>query len=139
VSGGAGNDTITGGTGDDLLLGGDGNDAVSGGAGHDVLVGGIGSDRLIGGAGHDVLISGSVSGSVSLGALRVVGADWVASRATTCEEEETVDELVSGTDGDWLTGSAGSDWFIINVDDIITDLHEGLSRGGQGDVVTYVS
>lgn len=62
--GGAGNDTIDGGSGHDLiygmagndsLLGGDGNDFLWGGSGNDVIKGGIGNDWLYGEAGADDL------------------------------------------------------------------------------------
>jgi Ca2+-binding RTX toxin-like protein len=67
IDGGAGNDTITGSQGADLLLGGDGNDTVIGGRGNDVaLLGngndtfiwnpGDGSDTVEGGAGTDTLV-----------------------------------------------------------------------------------
>lgn len=55
---GGGNDTLTGGTGDDLLLGYRGDDVLSGGSGADTLEGGRGNDRLIGGAGVDTLQGG---------------------------------------------------------------------------------
>jgi Ca2+-binding RTX toxin-like protein len=45
-----------GGAGDDVLIGGAGNDALSGGAGDDVLIGGPGQDVLDGGVGDNVLI-----------------------------------------------------------------------------------
>jgi hypothetical protein len=53
--GGAGNDTLTGGAGDDRLYGGLGANTLAGGAGDDVLVsiGGAVNDRSTGGAGHD--------------------------------------------------------------------------------------
>jgi hypothetical protein len=53
--GGAGNDTLTGGSGDDRLYGGLGANTLVGGAGDDVLVsiGGAKTDRLTGGAGRD--------------------------------------------------------------------------------------
>ena len=51
--GGAGNDTITGGSGDDLLFGQAGNDTLLGKGGNDQLFGGDGNDTLIGGTGND--------------------------------------------------------------------------------------
>ncbi|CAG2147354.1 hypothetical protein LMG19282_03139 [Cupriavidus campinensis] len=49
-----GNDTISGGSLDDVLDGGADIDSLSGGSGNDVLIGGIGNDALNGGAGNDV-------------------------------------------------------------------------------------
>ncbi len=55
LRGGEGNDIITGDGGDDLT-GGLGNDYVSGGDGEDTVTGGLGDDRLRGGGDNDVLI-----------------------------------------------------------------------------------
>ncbi|MGO1077789.1 calcium-binding protein [Inquilinus sp. CA228] len=80
VSGGAGDDTITGGTGsiggggDDTLVasthgatlrGGAGDDTVSGGAGGDLLYDGAGVDDVFGAGGSDYLFLGT--GDVTLG------------------------------------------------------------------------
>ena len=51
--GGDGNDTLTGGSGNDLLFGQAGNDTLIGKGGNDLLFGGAGNDTLIGGAGDD--------------------------------------------------------------------------------------
>lgn len=51
--GGAGNDTLTGGSGADQLFGGAGNDTLLGKGGNDLLFGGAGNDTLIGGTGDD--------------------------------------------------------------------------------------
>src|SRR5262249_10095570 len=64
IHGGAGNDSLTGGSGDDILFGDDGNDSLSGGAGNDVLVGGLGRDNLAGGARVDLPIGGAAGAPV---------------------------------------------------------------------------
>jgi Ca2+-binding RTX toxin-like protein len=51
--GGAGNDTLTGGSSDDLLFGGSGNDTLLGKGGFDFLFGGAGNDTLTGGDADD--------------------------------------------------------------------------------------
>jgi Ca2+-binding RTX toxin-like protein len=48
--------TANGGAGDDILVGGEGNDVLSGDAGDDVLIGGPGLDVLDGGPGDNVII-----------------------------------------------------------------------------------
>lgn len=58
IEGGFGDDQIDGGDGDDLLFGGEGNDHLLGGTGNDELHGGSGNDRLEGGRGDDLLIGG---------------------------------------------------------------------------------
>jgi Ca2+-binding RTX toxin-like protein len=53
----AGNDIITGGPADDVLLGFQGDDLVRGGQGNDLLLGMEGRDTLEGGQGNDILLS----------------------------------------------------------------------------------
>ncbi len=65
ADGGPGDDTLQGGTGNDILIGGDGDDTLDGGGGSDQLYGGTGNDiltavgngaRLDGGPGDDTLV-----------------------------------------------------------------------------------
>jgi len=56
--GDAGNDVLNGGLGDDLLIGGDGNDTLDGAVGNDHLYGQAGNDTLIGGVGNNILVGG---------------------------------------------------------------------------------
>ncbi len=57
--GDAGNDTLEGGDGDDVLNGGADKDRLVGGAGNDTLDGGISNDLLIGGSGQNTLTGGA--------------------------------------------------------------------------------
>lgn len=52
ITGGAGNDTITGSSQDDTLLGGAGIDVITGGSGDDIIQGGLGADTLTGRRGN---------------------------------------------------------------------------------------
>jgi Ca2+-binding RTX toxin-like protein len=56
LTGGSGNDQLFGGAGDDTLLGKGGNDLLFGGAGDDVLTGGDGDDQVFGQGGNDRMI-----------------------------------------------------------------------------------
>jgi Ca2+-binding RTX toxin-like protein len=56
VDGGAGNDTVNGSDGPDLILGGEGNDVLSGGGGDDRVVGDRGADTMNGGSDDDTLV-----------------------------------------------------------------------------------
>ena len=58
INGGAGNDDLTAGGGDDSLLGGSGNDTLTGGAGDDSLAGGAGDDHCISGSGPSTIDAG---------------------------------------------------------------------------------
>jgi VCBS repeat-containing protein len=52
---------IDGGAGNDIVIGGSGDETLNGNAGNDVLIGGGGTDTLNGGAGNDTLIWDSAS------------------------------------------------------------------------------
>ncbi|WP_206817671.1 calcium-binding protein [Chroococcus sp. FPU101] len=54
-----GNDTGTGGSGDDIIFGNGGNDSLSGVSGDDEIHGGTGNDTLAGLNGDDTLIGGA--------------------------------------------------------------------------------
>ncbi len=56
LTGGPGNDKLSGHKGDDILIGGAGNDRLKGGKGDDVLTGGAGNDRIKAGRGDDTAI-----------------------------------------------------------------------------------
>ena len=59
--------TITGGTGDDVLLG-DASSTIDGGAGDDTVTGGTGNDTLTGGAGDDTITAGGGTDTIDAGA-----------------------------------------------------------------------
>jgi Ca2+-binding RTX toxin-like protein len=63
VDGGAGDDTVAGSDGPDLILGGEGNDILNGGGGDDRIVGDRGSDTMNGGDGDDTLVWNNGDGS----------------------------------------------------------------------------
>lgn len=88
-------DTLTGGSGDDLLVGNVGADSLNGSLGNDILLGGRGQDNLKGGEGVDLLLG---------------GAD---------------DDTLDGGDGnDLLLGGAGMDTYAFSGDfgtDIVAD------------------
>jgi Ca2+-binding RTX toxin-like protein len=99
IDGGAGNDTLTGGRVNDLLLGGDGNDRLVGGLGDDVLLGGAGNDTLLGSAGNDLVRGGT-------------GRDTLqgdAGNDILCGEEDA-DRLLGGAGRDLLLGGAAADY-----------------------------
>ena len=54
----AGQDSLSGGAGDDLVYGNQGDDLLAGGSGDDTLYGGQDADRLTGGADDDLLYGG---------------------------------------------------------------------------------
>src|SRR2546423_4695580 len=84
---GAGNDTVIGGWGDDLIYGGDGADRLIGNAGDDDIEGGGGRDRLIGVGGRDTLIGDGGDDQMSGGK----GDDYLVSRTGV--------DVIDGGDG----------------------------------------
>jgi autotransporter-associated beta strand protein len=89
LNGNAGNDELIGGASLDTLLGGAGNDTLDGRDGNDVLKGGDGNDRMLGGQGEDVLYG-------EAGNDKIFGGDGD-------------DFLDGGAGNDTLTGDAGDD------------------------------
>jgi VCBS repeat-containing protein len=92
--GGSGKDTLTGGTGADLLFaqsnndtltGGDGNDLLCGDSGSDTLSGGGGDDSLGGGSGSDQLTGGSGADRFSGGSGTDVATDFTAAQGDTSD------------------------------------------------------
>jgi Ca2+-binding RTX toxin-like protein len=136
LDGGTGNDSLEGGAGDDVMVGGDGNDSMVGGAGRDLMIGGLGADSLIGNADDDILIGGYTDYDTNPAALRQILTAWgsavgysarvAALQAPSFAYRLVADQTVHDDSAvDYMTGSAGSDWFFANKDagvkDIVTD------------------
>lgn len=119
--GGAGNDTVTGSSGDDELDGGTGNDTIKGGAGDDLVTGGSGNDSLKGDAGDDYVAGDDGNDTLDGGA----GNDL----------------LFGGAGTDTFKGSAGADTFAFDVNDstLIQASMDTVSdfKIGQGDKLAF--
>jgi uncharacterized protein (TIGR03118 family) len=128
LDGGAGNDRLVGGGGNDILLGGPGNDRLFGRHGRDILIGGDGQDKLNGGPGDDLLIGGTTAYDSNIPALLQILAEWTSTDPYTMR----VDKLHNGTGGlpilnsttvfddgveDVLHGGSGRDWFFAGPND----------------------
>ena len=70
LDGAGGNDTINAGGGHDIVRGGSGNDTLNGDGGNDMLVGGAGNDVMDGGSGNDIFVF-----SAAFGNDRITGFD----------------------------------------------------------------
>jgi Ca2+-binding RTX toxin-like protein len=141
LSGGAGNDYLVGGLGDDILIGGEGNDTLVGGPGNNLLIGGEGRDALHGHNGEDLLIAGYTSFDDRSWALAAILNEWNSGRSyddrisnlrgvssqgdifqsrlnqdyylrADSPEETVFDDNVS----DRISGGAGRDWYFANID-----------------------
>jgi Ca2+-binding RTX toxin-like protein len=103
IDGGAGNDTITGGTGPSLLIGGLANDVIKSGTGRTVQIGGLGLDKLTGNTNGDLLIAGQTAHDNNAAALAAILAEWASASSYL----DRVAHLTTATTG--LNGSARLD------------------------------
>ena len=127
----SGNDSLDGGTGNDIIYGEGGNDSIWGGTGADVLYGGAGNDTIrlgadgnadlaYGGDGDDVIVTEHTSTSVADTVYGDDGNDSVTGGAG-------IEVIHGGAGNDTLTGGAGNDTLHGDAD---TD---DLSGGGGND------
>jgi Ca2+-binding RTX toxin-like protein len=139
--GGPGNDALTGGAGNDVLVGGDGADKLTGGLGRNVLIGGAGADRLTGGTGDDLLVGGATAFDLDPTGLAAVRAEW-ASGSSYADRVAHLTGTAGGLNGptvlgpatvpndgarDVLTGGLGADWFVVSAPDAL-DLKAGEQK-----------
>ncbi|MCP4859521.1 MAG: PKD domain-containing protein [Fuerstiella sp.] len=125
VLGGAGNDDIEGGRGNDILFGGSGRDKLFGGNGADIMVGGDGRDKLKGGRGNDLLIGGhletdwqslfDVDAAATLSALDDAMAEWASG--DLANTMDILGSVLDDEDKDDLFGEKGTDILIGGPDD----------------------
>lgn len=106
---GAGDDPITGTTGDDFVLADAGNDQVQLGAGNDILLAGLGNDFADGGTGNDLMSGGASNDHLNGGN----GSDVLAGNAGDdfLDGGNGNDALIDGLGSDTAKGGNGDDWF----------------------------
>jgi trimeric autotransporter adhesin len=154
----AGIENITGGSGDDSLTGDAGVNVLTGGAGNDILSGAGGADTMIGGAGDDIYMVDN-TGDVVTEALNA-GDDTVQSAVNftlsanverlilqgTVDINGTGNSLANlivgnvgnntldgGAGADTMIGSLGNDTYV--VDDAGDVVSEGVGTGSGTDTV----
>ncbi|MEX3011303.1 M10 family metallopeptidase [Hoeflea sp. TYP-13] len=98
--GNSGNDTLTGGNGDDFIAGGDDNDLLTGGGGNDTLVGDGGADQFSGGDGDDWIWADTADTSFDGGA----GFDRLIFQGATGSNV-----ALAGTNIELAWGGSGND------------------------------
>lgn len=107
IDGGAGDDTLTAGAGNDHIDGGVGNDTINGGAGKDDLFGNSGDDHIDGGSGESVIYGGDGDDTLT------ATGDGKANYFEGGNGNDTIDasrgqNIVSGGRGDDNITSGGS-------------------------------
>jgi len=125
----AGDDKLSGGKGNNLLVGGDGNDKLTGGTGRDVLIGGAGSDKLAGGASDDLLIGGKTDFDADLTGLGFLVAEW---NPQTFDYATRIQHL-TGTPGGLNSGR------FLNATTVEDDLIKDVLTGAAGSDYFVVS
>ena len=115
VTGGNGNDVLSGSTGANTLNGGAGNDTITGGAGNDTLGGGAGNDRFLAtvGDGNDDMTGGAGTDTYDLSATFAAATINLntgrASSSDTGNDRLTGIENVRGSQGaNTITGDNGA-------------------------------
>jgi hypothetical protein len=114
ISGGEGNDVIVGGAGNDTLCGDNGNDDVHGGLGNDTLFGEAGNDTLRGDSGDDLLLGDIGNDTLDGG----IGNDHLYGQAGN-------DTLIGGVGNNILVGGDGND-------KVVALLGRNILIGGNG-------
>ncbi|MBS7789504.1 hypothetical protein KTR66_05835, partial [Roseococcus sp. SDR] len=113
LTGGSGNDSLTGNAVANLLMGGDGDDTLTGGAGADTITGGAGFDTAsyAGSTGVNVnLLLGTASGGFAAGDVLSGIEAVIGGGNSDVLTGDGADNLLSGEGGnDRLTGNAGND------------------------------
>ena len=116
VTGGLGNDVLSGGPGNDKIFGLTGSDVLNGNAGDDVLFGGFGADTLNGDEGNDRLYGG-------IGDDRLFGGQG-NDRLNGGLGDDLLD---GGVGADTMVGGPGNDTYV--VDNALDVVIEATARG----------
>ena len=99
VTGGAGNDVLTGNSGNDTINGGAGNDTLGGGVGTDTINGGDGNDGITGGAGVDTFVYAN-GDSVLTGGAGTTGFDVITDYITGTDKIDNGGTIVLAANAD---------------------------------------
>ena len=124
LSGGGGNDRLTGTALDDLLVGGDGNDLLRGLGDADVMFGHAGDDLMFGDDGDDIVAGNAGNDTMAGGA----GADSIGGGAGD-------DNLTGGSEDDTLLGGSGGNDILLGgsgADTLRGDRGDDILVGGDG-------
>jgi Ca2+-binding RTX toxin-like protein len=144
--GGAGDENLKGGRGNDYIDGGPGNDKLKGNRGRDILVGHDGEDRLNGQHDEDILIGGLYVSTEDRDAVLALLQEWTRTdrsytnridhlmnggidalndphrlNNTTVQNDGLQDRLNGGPDLDWFLGN-NADKIKLKLDEVLTNI-----------------
>lgn len=97
LNGGAGNDTLVGGSSAQVVYGGDGDDQIFGGAGADLLIGGAGNDTFVGGAGADTVNGDDVDAATNAIVTAADGYDVILVQGTAFNDTITANQSAAAS------------------------------------------
>jgi Ca2+-binding RTX toxin-like protein len=126
-----------------IALGGAGDDVITDGPAGSILIGGDGTDTLLGGRGEDLLIAGATTFDSNDAALLSILNEWALGgtfqqrmahlqgsagglNGTNFLNAATI--LGDGGDIDTLSGGGGTDWLILNAEDIAQDAKKDIAE-----------
>ncbi|MBB3242483.1 VCBS repeat-containing protein [Pseudomonas sp. Tn43] len=126
--------TLTGTSGDDVLLAGAGNNVINAGDGNDVLTAGGGNNEMHGGAGNDLLFSGTGNDLLDGGTGNDTASYAHATAAVTADLNLLTAQNTLGAGTDTLTGIENLTGSNFN-DSLMGDNTSNRINGGLGDDV----
>ena len=107
INGTAGNDSLVGTNGNDLIIALEGNDRIAGLNGDDCIVGGPGTDQISGDNGNDAIDAGEGNDHVAGGNGNEVITG--GSGNDTMDGANGIDQITGGPGNDIMTGGNGND------------------------------
>lgn len=125
IVGGLGNDTITGGSGNNILMGGGGNDTIKGGAGKNLIIAGSGKCSLYAAGSQNIIFAGTTNMDTNDQALLNLLAEGSqvsygystrrllasAARSTTRLSSPVTFQDTGAQDT--IVGSGANNWFVL--------------------------
>jgi hypothetical protein len=151
VTGGSGNDALTGQAAKaTILIGLSGNDTLIGGSQRDLLFGGTGADTLQSAAADDLLIAGTTAFDSNRAAILLIYAEWTSTRTfaqrtanlwgngtgtrangstflNNDASDSITDTVFADSEVDRLTGGLGQDWFFALASELTDFLGTGTT------------
>ncbi|WP_454846387.1 retention module-containing protein [Pseudomonas farris] len=126
--------TLTGTSGDDVLVAGAGNNVINAGDGNDVLTAGSGNNEMHGGAGNDLLFSGAGNDLLDGGTGNDTASYAHATAGVTADLSLLAAQNTLGAGTDTLTGIENLTGSNFN-DSLMGDNNSNIINGGLGNDV----
>ncbi|WPN56566.1 retention module-containing protein [Pseudomonas sp. P9_31] len=123
--------TLTGTSGDDVLVAGTGNNVINAGDGNDVLTAGSGNNEMHGGAGNDLLFSGAGNDLLDGGTGNDTASYAHATAGVTVDLSQLAAQNTVGAGTDTLTGIENLTGSNFN-DSLTGDNNSNIINGGLG-------